>query len=64
MTTTADAPRGYIGAVTLTAAQRDSTQARTDRWTRVLIAQAQDDGDRETQANAQMLLRKRGIGWS
>lgn len=53
----------YSGPVLLTAAQKARTQARADRWTQTVIAQARDASDPETQRNAQILLTSRGIGW-
>ena len=49
--------------VKLTAAERASHEAKHDRWTQTLIAQARNDADPETRDNAQLLLDNRGISW-
>ncbi len=63
MFTTENAPKGYSGPVRLTPAQRVRTAELHDAWTQTLIAQARDASDPETQANAQSLLRTRGISY-
>jgi len=42
---------------------RKLSYAAHDRWTQTLLAQARDDSDPETQANARLLLDNRGIAW-
>lgn len=49
--------------VKLTPEELASHEQKVDRWTQTLIQQARDGGDPETQANAQTLLRNRGISW-
>lgn len=59
--TTETAPKGYIGPVQLTAAQRATAARMTDAWVQTLIKQANDDSDPETRDNARLLLTNRGI---
>lgn len=47
--------------VTLTPEQRASHNAKRDAWFETLLAQAHDDSDPETQANARLLLKNRGV---
>ena len=63
MFTSETAPKGYTGPVQLTDAERERLQQREDNWLTVLILQARDDSDPETQANARLLLTNRGMEW-
>lgn len=61
--TSETAPRGYVGPIRLTEAQKVQRDHANARWIQTLIAQARDDSDPETQGNAHALLRNRGIAF-